>query len=185
MENKSCLSGILNVKGFTLIELLVVVLIIGILAAVALPQYQKAVMKSRIVQMLVNVKALHDGAEIYYMANGSYPNDVRDVDIDVTSGAEIGNSVNFTSSPTPAAFYPDGMECIIIGSHYVACGKFADNFYLQKTLNHAGSSEYGPGKISCCGKQNTIANEVCRSLAHKTTHDWVNTNYHYNCYFVE
>lgn len=72
-------------KGFTLIELLVVVLIIGILSAVALPQYQKAVAKSRATEALAILKALTDAQEIYYMANGTYAEDLEALDIQVRS----------------------------------------------------------------------------------------------------
>ena len=62
-----------NKKGFTLIELLVVVLIIGILAAVALPQYQKAVEKSRVAEAKLILKAMDDAQQVCVLEQGEIP----------------------------------------------------------------------------------------------------------------
>ena len=65
-----------NKKAFTLIELLVVVLIIGILAAVALPQYQKAVIKARLTQLDTILYQAQNAIELWRLENGYPPEDV-------------------------------------------------------------------------------------------------------------
>ncbi len=80
-----------RLKGFTLIELLVVVLIIGILSAIALPQYQKAVIKARAAELQTLTRALATAQATYYMANGEYADNLDNLDLSFpfTRAAEL------------------------------------------------------------------------------------------------
>ena len=112
-------------------------LIIGILAAVALPQYQIAVEKSRVTQTLARLEALYKAGTIYYLENGTYPADVRDVTvIDITNGAvEFKKNGLLTEADHIAVYYADGSACSIFdnGRKYVAC--MTDNIWLFHEFN--------------------------------------------------
>ncbi len=68
-------------RAFTLIELLVVVLITGMLSAIALPQYQKAVYKTRYGTMKIMAHALLQAQQVYYLANGTYSEKMSDLGV--------------------------------------------------------------------------------------------------------
>ena len=68
-----------NIKGFTLIEMLVVVLIIGILAGIALPQYQMAVTKAKVASILPIMRRWSDAYQEYYLQHNSYLTEEGDV----------------------------------------------------------------------------------------------------------
>ena len=70
-------------SGFTLLELLVVVLIIGILATIAIPQYRRAVEKSRGAQVLSLLHTLAQSTQEYYLVKGEYPNSWDELSVDI------------------------------------------------------------------------------------------------------
>ena len=87
-----------NNRAFTLIELLVVVLIIGILASVALPQYQKAVEKARATQMLTLTKSIGQALDVYYQANGKLPDSFDELDVELPADWTGNNKIYSTSA---------------------------------------------------------------------------------------
>ena len=98
--------------GFTLIELLVVVLIIGILASVALPQYQVAVDKARAKSVMSLLKSVKQANQLFYMENGYYTNDFAQWTISFPSGTTFSGSEIGMGS----LYLPDGTFLQLVSS---------------------------------------------------------------------
>ena len=79
-----------NNNGFTLIELLIVVLIIGVLTAVALPGYRKAVERSRVSDALTTMQAIAKSEHGWYLNNNSYTKDFANLDIEINGTINEG-----------------------------------------------------------------------------------------------
>ncbi len=77
-----------NNSGFTLIELLVVVLIVGILSAVALPQYTTAVEKSRSAEALTLMDAISNAAQRHRLQKDEWPSSFAYLDVEVPKVAD-------------------------------------------------------------------------------------------------
>ncbi len=162
-------------SGFTLIELLVVVLIIGILASVALPQYQRAVEKSRVAEAKQMIASIITAYRVYQMENdGANPTSFADLSLTFTD--ESGNNASGKTFNTKDFIYqldPNGGQpyfgcrggSTISATRRDATHKYSimrcpnqELTFCQDTLSGGGSWNLVSGSCKRAGFTNNIGN---------------------------
>ncbi len=157
-------------KGFTLIELLVVVLIIGILAGVALPQYEKSVMKSRMAAAVPIAKSIKDNLTMFHLSNGRYPTSAEFPDM-VDFGEKncsdnkcrIGNYVIGYSNGSP-----------LVGVIYSPGNGLATTTQTERIGAGVvtGASTNNMPMLACVAG-GTKATQICKASYKDARHGWV------------
>lgn len=156
-------------KGFTLLELLVVVLIIGILASIALPQYQMAVTKAKVASILPLMRRWKDALQEYKLQHGDY--DVNDASALGVSWPSDWKDVNNACGEDNMGCNNDyWTECLVneVQSGYIYCSHRTSDGILSIYVYQPDEPEYENfrDKITCYAEGDE-AHKICKALGGK------------------
>ena len=157
-----------NNSGFTLIELLVVVLIIGVLSAIALPQYTTAVEKSRAAEALTLMSATRDAVERYRFQKDAWPsaNNFAVLDVEIPQNGSDYGGKNYKITMQPLS---DPAKFVINATRntnkevYQLKTVMVDNGSVIQTYRYCGAASDGAEKPTQLD-DSTKAGQYCNAI---------------------
>ena len=152
-------------QGFSLVETLVVVVIIGILTAVALPQYQRAVWKSRFAAIKPLAKNIANAEEIFYSANNRYTNKWDELDI------SLENTIKCTDNEEESNFcyFPWGYCRIHAANFQIECDLYNNNHEFLGYKIMFNNSPSKAGEIQCFARNISSTNDIQVKICQEET----------------